>query len=64
MKTGTLILKPIEFKSDDFNIYKESGLSKEMLDELRKKYEILFKFHTNKDGNIEVSLCSPLEWSN
>ena len=58
MKTATLILKPIGLKSDDFNIYKENGLSKETLDEIRKRYVTVIKFTTNEEsGNIEVVLC-------
>lgn len=57
MKTGTLILQPIEFKSDGFNICKENGLNKETLNEIRKKYDCIVKFTTNeKSGNIEVAL--------
>ena len=65
MKTGTLILKPIEFKSDDFNIYKENGLSKETLNEIKKKYDAVIRFATNeKSGNIEVVLYPSVKWSN
>ena len=65
MKTGTLILKPIEFKSDDFNICKENGLSKETLNEIHKKYNAIIKFTTNKENdNIEVVLRPSIKWSN
>lgn len=65
MKTGTLILKPIEFKSEDFNIYKENGLSKEALNAIKKEYDAVIKFATNEEsGNIEVVLYPSVKWSN
>ena len=57
MKTGTLILKPISFKSDDFT-YDEKDVSKiELLKELTtKQYGAIIKAHTNENGNAELIL--------
>lgn len=65
MKKGTLILKPIEFKSEDFNICKENGLSKKALNAIKKEYDAVIKFTINEEsGNIEVVLYPSVKRSN
>lgn len=50
-----MICKPILIEAED-NIYEEKDINRDLLDELRKTYKLIYEVGTNKEDNIEIRL--------